>query len=88
MVCPGGTGTLVELSIVWEMINKGVMRKKPVVSLGSFWAPVIECVRGVELGHDSVWGERAGPLIHIEASPTGAAHYLQSAFAAPASTSG
>jgi uncharacterized protein (TIGR00730 family) len=88
VVCPGGTGTLVELSIVWEMINKGVMRKKPVVSLGSFWAPVIECVRGVELGPDSVWGERADPLIHIAASPTGAAGYLQTALAARAPTSG
>src|SRR5712692_2597946 len=23
VVCPGGTGTLVELAVVWEMLNKG-----------------------------------------------------------------
>jgi hypothetical protein len=49
---------------------------------------VIECVRGVELGPDSVWGERADPLIHIAASPTGAAGYLQTALAGRAPTSG
>lgn len=85
VVCPGGTGTLVELSVVWEMINKGVMKKKPVVSLGSFWIPVIDCVREVELGHDSVWGESAGPLIHIAESPVEAASYLKSVLAERAS---
>lgn len=25
VVCPGGTGTLVELAVVWEMLNKGAM---------------------------------------------------------------
>ena len=76
VVCPGGTGTLVELSVVWEMINKGVTKKKPVVSLGDFWSPVIRCVREVELGHDSPWNERDEPLIRCAASPADAAVYL------------
>ena len=78
VVCPGGTGTLVELSVVWEMINKGVMKKKPIVSLGDFWGPVIRCVREVELGHDSPWSERDEPLIHTALTPAEAADYLAS----------
>lgn len=84
VACPGGTGTLVELSVVWEMLNKGVMPKKPVVALGNFWHPVIQCVREVELGHDSPWGERGEPLIHIAKAPADAASFLASHFAARA----
>src|SRR5207245_11235727 len=49
VACKGGTGTLVELAVVWEMLNKSVMTGKPLVALGQFWSPIIECVRSVEL---------------------------------------
>jgi uncharacterized protein (TIGR00730 family) len=81
VICPGGTGTLVELSVVWEMINKGIMKRKPVVSLGSFWTPVIQRVREVELGHESPWGELGGPLIAGATSPQEVAAHLEAAFA-------
>src|SRR5256886_10122639 len=29
VACKGGTGTLVELAVVWEMLNKSVMPQKP-----------------------------------------------------------
>ena len=80
VACKGGTGTLVELAVVWEMLNKGAMKKKPLVVLGQFWQPVIERVREVELGHASPWGERGGQLIEIAASPDHAASYLSSRF--------
>lgn len=48
VVCRGGTGTLVELAVVWEMMNKGVMRSKPIVALGQFWAPVVKRVAEME----------------------------------------
>ena len=35
-VCAGGTDTLVELAVVWEMMNKSVMAQKPVIVLGDF----------------------------------------------------
>ncbi len=44
IILPGGTGTLVELAVVWEYINKNLMKKKPVVCVGDFWKPVIETV--------------------------------------------
>ena len=75
--CKGGTGTLVELAVVWEMLNKGVMPAKPFVILGEFWDPIIERVREVELGHPSSWGEAAGRIVHVAATPGDAAHHLE-----------
>jgi uncharacterized protein (TIGR00730 family) len=83
VTCPGGTGTLVELAVVWEMLNKGAMSKKPLVVLGDFWQPVIERVREVELGHPSRWGEGGGPLVHAASTPADAAGYLAAHFQAP-----
>ena len=80
VVCPGGTGTLVELAVVWEMLNKGAMARRPLVALGEFWQPVIERVREVELGHQSPWGEQGEPLIHFAGSPAEAAAHLASHF--------
>jgi uncharacterized protein (TIGR00730 family) len=76
VVCPGGTGTLVELAVVWEMLNKRAMARRPLVVLGDFWEPVIERVREVELGHNSLWGEQQEPLIQIVLSPAEAAEHL------------
>jgi uncharacterized protein (TIGR00730 family) len=76
VTCRGGTGTLVELAVVWEMLNKGAMARRPLVVLGDFWQPVIELVREVEMGHKSPWRERDEPLIHIAMSPADAAEHL------------
>lgn len=76
VACRGGTGTLAELAVVWEMLNKGAMARRPLVVLGDFWGPVIERVREVELGHKSPWGEQEEPLIHIAVSPADAAEHL------------
>ncbi len=76
VACAGGTGTLVELAVVWEMLNKGVMPGKPFVVLGEFWRPILERIREVETGHASEWGEASDPLIHIALTPAAAAEYL------------
>jgi uncharacterized protein (TIGR00730 family) len=76
VVCPGGTGTLVELAVVWEMMNKGAMARRPLVVLGDFWGSVIERVREVELGHKSPWGAKNEPLIRMSPSPPDAAEHL------------
>ena len=69
VACKGGTGTLVELAVVWEMLNKSVMREKPFAVLGDFWQPILERVREVELGHPAPWGEANGRLVHLAATP-------------------
>lgn len=43
VVLKGGTGTLVEISLVWELMNKGLINPKPFIAV-SFWSPVIEII--------------------------------------------
>ena len=56
IVLPGGTGTLAELALVWEMMNKGTLAKtvggpKPLLVMIPYWQPVIECLnQEVSLG--------------------------------------
>jgi uncharacterized protein (TIGR00730 family) len=76
VACKGGTGTMAELAVVWEMLNKGVMAGKPFVALGDFWTPIIERVREVELHHGSARGEAAARLVHVASTPAEAAEFF------------
>ncbi|MDE3135854.1 MAG: LOG family protein [Acidobacteriota bacterium] len=77
VVCRGGTGTLVELAVVWEMLNKGMMRAKPLALLGPFWLPVIERVSQAEARGRSSEGPTRGDRVLFRASSPGeAARYL------------
>jgi hypothetical protein len=76
VACKGGTGTLAELAVVWEMLNKSVMTGKPFVSLGDFWQPIIERVREVEMAHANSWSEASGPLVTRVETPKAVAEYL------------
>src|SRR5215467_763892 len=78
VACKGGTGTLVELAVVWEMLNKSVMSAKPFAVLGEFWEPILERVREVELGHPGARGEGNGRLVYVAATPGDAANHLLS----------
>ena len=77
VACKGGTGTLVELAVVWEMLNKSVIEPKPFATLGDFWQPVLERVREVELGHQAPWGEANGRLVHVATTPQEVADHLR-----------
>jgi uncharacterized protein (TIGR00730 family) len=76
VACKGGTGTLVELAVVWEMLNKSVMPAKPFAVLGNFWEPVLDRVRQVELGHPAAWGEANGRLVYVAETPGDVANHL------------
>ena len=80
VACKGGTGTLVELAVVWEMLNKSVISGKPMVALGRFWSPILDRVREVELGHPGPWGEANGSLVHTADTPQEAADFLRGKF--------
>ncbi|GAC1680577.1 MAG: hypothetical protein PVS2B2_19010 [Candidatus Acidiferrum sp.] len=82
VACKGGTGTLAELAVVWEMLNKSVMTAKPFVTLGNFWQPILERVREVELGQGGSWGEAGGALVERRETPIEAAEYLSGKLAA------
>jgi uncharacterized protein (TIGR00725 family) len=76
VACKGGTGTLAELAVVWEMLNKRVMAGKPCVVLGDFWQPILHRVREVEGAATSPYGEADGRLIHVAPAPGDAATHL------------
>jgi uncharacterized protein (TIGR00730 family) len=76
VACKGGTGTLAELAVTWEMINKSVMPGKPFVALGEFWAPILHCVRGVEVGQENPWAEGKAQILRTVATPEEAAEFL------------
>ena len=42
VVLPGGTGTLLELAACLELVNKGLMKPKPIIALGDFWKSALE----------------------------------------------
>jgi uncharacterized protein (TIGR00730 family) len=49
IVLPGGTGTLAELALVWEMMNKSALARsmggpKPLLVMAPYWQPVIGCL--------------------------------------------
>ncbi|HEX4075681.1 MAG TPA: LOG family protein [Candidatus Acidoferrales bacterium] len=82
VTCPGGTGTLAELAIVWEMLNKGAMARKPFAVLGDFWLPVVDLVSEVEFGHARNRRRDDAPLVHVAPSAADAAEYLAGQFQA------
>lgn len=76
VVCAGGTGTLAELAVVWEMVNKRVMPARPFVALGEFWRPVIEYVGAAESREGSARPQIGRTLIEIIATPHEAAEFI------------
>lgn len=45
IVLKGGTGTLVEMAMVWEMVNKGIIANKPIIAVSPFWDNVVKQFR-------------------------------------------
>ncbi len=44
VILPGGTGTLLELSVLLEYMNKGIIQNKPVAAIGNMWDRIIEVI--------------------------------------------
>jgi len=49
VVLPGGTGTLVELALSWELMNKSILSstvggRRPLLVWAPYWRAVIECL--------------------------------------------
>ena len=83
VACKGGTGTLVELAVVWEMLNKSVIPAKPFAVCGDFWQPILDRVREVEqekrLSSEAPeWGEANGSMVKSALTPKEVADYLAS----------
>ena len=81
VACKGGTGTLVELAVVWEMLNKSVMTAKPFAVCGDFWQPILDRVREVEMDarpstESPRWGEAKAQLVKSAKTPEEVVKYL------------
>ncbi len=75
VVLPGGSGTLLELSCVLELVNKGAMDQKPIVLLGGFWDGVLESLR---LEPGATPSNDCTRFVHKVQTPKELASYLQS----------
>lgn len=84
IVLPGSTGTLVELAMVWELMNKHMMAVKPVLCWERFWHPVVDIFSGESMQdpHVAALGvkERRGELIEFIDSADAAIERLVSHF--------
>ena len=69
VIMAGGTGTLAELGLAWEHVNKAFITPRPIVCVGSTWQPVIEAVAAVQPGADGniIWAGSADEVVRIMA---------------------
>lgn len=81
---PGGTGTLAELALAWEMMNKRTLSKtvggrKPLLVMAPYWQPVIDCLRQEgQLNHgDPGWVAAAMDIVTLIKTPEQALEYLR-----------
>lgn len=44
IVFPGGTGTLLELSAIWALSDRGIIQNKPIAVLGEQWQEVTQTI--------------------------------------------
>ncbi len=76
VILPGGSGTLLELACVLELVNKGAMNQKPIVLVGNFWDGVLQSLRrepGATPANDCT------RFVHNVQTPKELVEYLQSA---------
>lgn len=42
IVLPGGTGTMLELTLIWELMNKNLIPEKPFACVGQMWNKIVD----------------------------------------------
>jgi len=77
LVLKGGTGTLLELAAVWELMNKKFITAKPIITVGNFWDGVIATLND-ELAWEGM--EACTRYVTIVDTPSAAGHLLQEHF--------
>jgi hypothetical protein len=83
IVLPGGTGTLAELALAWEMMNKGSLSRtvggsKPLLVMSPYWQPVIACLEQegqLDPTHRE-WRSQAMEIVTLVTGPEQAVEYL------------
>ena len=84
IVLPGGTGTLAELALAWEMMNKATLSKtvggnKPLLVMSPYWLPVITCLEqeGQLNSTQKEWRPAAMEIVTLVTGPEQAVEYLK-----------
>jgi len=83
IVLPGGTGTLAELALVWEMMNKSALAEtvggpKPLLVMAPYWQPVIECLQQEgQLNAQSAWRASAMEMVTLVTDVDEAVEHLR-----------
>jgi len=83
VVLPGGTGTLAELALVWEMMNKSALARtvggrKPLLVVAPYWQPVIDCLNQEgQLNSKAAWRAPALEIVRMVSGPDEAAAILK-----------
>ncbi len=44
IILNGGTGTMLELALVWESINKNLIEEKPCAAVGDMWRSIVDAM--------------------------------------------
>lgn len=45
VVLPGSTGTLLEIAMVWELINKRFLSERPIIFISDYWKPIVDTIK-------------------------------------------
>ena len=84
IVLPGGTGTLAELALSWEMMNKASLAetvggRKPLLVVGPYWQAVIESLKqeGSLVAPGSTWRAPALDIVTLVADAADATERLR-----------
>ena len=84
IVLPGGTGTLAELALAWEMMNKSSLSetvggRKPLLVMAPYWQPVIDCLQqeGQLNEGDPGWVAAAMEIVTLFQTPEQAVEHLR-----------
>jgi hypothetical protein len=84
IVLPGGTGTLAELALVWEMMNKSSLSRtvggrRPLLVMVPYWQPVIDCLEQegqLNSGHGG-WQSPAMEIVKLVTDAEQAVQHLR-----------
>jgi len=83
VVLPGGTGTLAELALAWEMMNKASLSPtvgghKPLLVMSPYWQPVIACLEqeGQLNSAREQWRSPAMDIVTLVTGPQQVVEYL------------
>ena len=53
IVAPGGIGTLLEMTMIWQLLQVGHLRDVPLILVGRMWPPLVEWARETMISSDT-----------------------------------